>query len=467
MDSKFTPNFDGLFNDRRLESRASEFWDHLATNQVSVIRKMSKQTSEQKAYYRLLSNPKVSEEKLIQETIGRLSGNFEGRHVLYIQDTSEINLSDHKGRIDRGSGLGRSDKADSAFCFKVHPTLALDAHDLTPLGYSAIKVFHRSEEKPNRFVRNYKKQPIEEKESYKWIESAQVSKQTLAQAASITFIEDREGDIYEQFARIPDSRTHLIIRSRTNRKLANGEDMYQKTLSSSVTGQYVVNVRDDIRKKQISRRAVIEVRYEECMIQKPHTFSKQSYPPYIKLYCISAEEQGSAANRIKWKLLTTHTIASFEDAMQIIEWYAARWYIEQVFRLLKSDGFNIESTEIENGWTIRKLLIMQLTCVLKIMQMHLSLMETAQGQPLEEVFGDDEIAVLTVLNKQLQGTTEMLKNPYPKSNVKWAAWIIARNGGWGGFKSERKPGVITLKNGLDKFALMVEAYKIFRDVGKP
>lgn len=467
MENYFTPNFCGLFQDHRLETRASEFCNQLSIRQVSVIRKMSELPSEQKAYYRLLSNPKVTEEKLIEETIGRIKNNCSGRHILCIQDTSEINLSDHKGRVDRTSGFGRSNKAGTSFCFKLHPTLAIDAQTLAPLGYSAIKIFHRPEQMPDRHERNYKKQPIEEKESFKWIESAQVSKDVLQQADMITFIEDREGDIYEQFARIPDERTHLIIRSRSTRKLVNDGDMYQKTLSGKVAGKYEIAIRDDIRKKQIARRAVIEVRFEECIIKKPELLNKHPYPPSIKLYCISAEEKGRPTNRINWKLLTTHKIETFADAVQIIQWYASRWNIEQVFRLLKSDGFKIEDTEIEKGWAIRKLVIMELTSVLKIMQMHLSLSEQSEGQPLKEVFNEVEIEILKLLNKRLQGTTEKQKNPYSDTNVKWAAWIIARNGGWSGYSSQRKPGVITLKHGLDNFARMVEAFKLFKDMGKP
>lgn len=68
---------------------------------------------------------------------------------------------------------------------------AVDAETLTPLGFSHIKIYHRPEEMPKGAERKYKQQPIEEKESFKWIEVAQKSKKTLEQATSITFIQDR------------------------------------------------------------------------------------------------------------------------------------------------------------------------------------------------------------------------------------------------------------------------------------
>ena len=38
-------------------------------------------------------------------------------------------------------------------------------------------------------------------------------------AAGMVIVQDREGDIYEQFAVIPDEQTDLLIRARTNRTL--------------------------------------------------------------------------------------------------------------------------------------------------------------------------------------------------------------------------------------------------------
>ncbi len=90
-----------------------------------------------------------------------------GRHLLCIQDTCEVNLCSHRGRLLDDSGLGRSDNPNSAHCFKVHPGLVTDAGSFFPLGFSHMKVFHRPEEMPYRMKRDYKRQPIEEKESYK------------------------------------------------------------------------------------------------------------------------------------------------------------------------------------------------------------------------------------------------------------------------------------------------------------
>jgi hypothetical protein len=318
---------------------------------------------------------------------------------------------------------------------------------------------------PDRNERNYKKQPIEEKESYKWIEVAQKSKEVLSGSARVTFIEDREGDIYEQFALIPDEKHHLIIRSRTTRNLTNGNNLYAEVDSAPVAGVYTIEVPTDKRKKQYRRKASIELRFSTCEIKCPANSSNKGYPPSIAVTCISVKETGNVSNPISWRLLTTHCVESFEEALQIVYWYSVRWYIEQVFRLLKHQGFGIEESELETGWALRKLVIMQLSALLKILQMNIAYSQLEGGQPIEEVFDSEQIEVLNKLEKKLQGNTPKLKNNNDPTTTKWATWIIARLGGWKGYNSQGPPGVIVLKRGLERLGYIIEGIRLEKDVG--
>ena len=84
-------------------------------------------------------------------------------------------------------------------------------------------------------------------------------------------------------------------------------------------------------------------------------------------------------------LLTTHCIDNYDQAIDIIDLYRKRWYIEQLFRLLKKQGFEMEESELETGWALRKLAVLALNASLRIMQlMHAT--EDENAQPLSEVF---------------------------------------------------------------------------------
>jgi len=70
----FIPDFRGLFGDKRLAMRTQKLFSRLSLHPSSSIRRLSASRSEQKAYYRLLLNHKVSESILIQELTSRVSG---------------------------------------------------------------------------------------------------------------------------------------------------------------------------------------------------------------------------------------------------------------------------------------------------------------------------------------------------------------------------------------------------------
>jgi hypothetical protein len=297
---------------------------------------------------------------------------------------------------------------------------------------------------------------------------AQRSKEVLKGSSSVTFIEDREGDIYEQFALIPDEKTHLLIRSRTTRKLAGGKNLYQEVEAAPVAGTYTVELPTDKRKYQYKRTAKIELRYLSCSLQCPSNIKGKGYAPSIPVRCISVKEVcPMVPEAIDWKLLTTHEVGSYQQALGIVNWYSARWNIEQLFRILKKQGFGIEETELENGWAIRKLILMQMTALLKILQMNIAYSEPEGGQPIEEVFNQQQIEVLKIMDTKLQGKTIKQQNLYNPKTTKWAAWVVGRMGGWKGYDSQGPPGVIALKRGLDRLSYMIEGINLIRDVYTP
>ena len=58
---------------------------------------------------------------------------------------------------------------------------------------------------------------------------------------------------------------------------------------------------------------------------------------------------------IRWKLHTTHVIKCFEDPFECINWYRKRWQMEQLFRMMKKQGMNIESSQVETLEGLSKL----------------------------------------------------------------------------------------------------------------
>jgi hypothetical protein len=450
----------GKFKDKRLDKRASRLSALLVAGRSSSIHAITSNESEQKAAYRFLKNEKTREQILISAIKERSGYLCSGKDVLVLQDTTDFNFANHRERLQPNTGIGVAGGSDKWLGFFLHSSLVLDQADETVLGFSDIQLWHRDNVRIDREQRGYKKLPIEEKESFKWIKACNESKKHLSAAASITFVEDREGDIYEQFATVPDERTHLIIRSRDNRNLSDGSKLYDTLSQQSVAGNYKIALVTDVRKGVEKRTAVVEVRFCKVRIAKSVIEKKKSLAPDVELYAIEVREtDDSVDSPIRWRILTTHSVNSFEDAIRIINHYKRRWYIEQLFRLLKKKGFDIQSSELESGWAIRKLMVMILNAALRVMQLLLAY-DNEQSQPIEQVFDSGEIKCLENLNKTLQGDTEKSKNSHDPKRLSWATWIIARLGGWKNYNSKRPPGPIILKRGLDKFSSIYEGWKL-------
>jgi len=162
---------------------------------------------------------------------------------------------------------------------------------------------------------------------------------------------------------------------------------------------------------------------------------------------------------VHWRLLTTHPIKNEEDALKCIHWYKQRWHIEQLFRTLKKQGIDLESSLLEEGSRLEKLAVFACSAAVRTMQMTLA-REGKSDRPATDAFTVEEIKVLERIQAQKEGKTDKQKNPHPKHSLAWAAWIIARLGGWKGYASERKPGPITMLTGLRAFESIYYGYLI-------
>lgn len=452
--------------DKRLLKRGNSILNRLFSNSVHSIRRLAANDSEAKAFYRFLQNDKVSETDIIQNMSSNCCSSIANRPVLCIQDTSEINLYRHRNRIKKDNYIGVTNASQTGLGFFIHPSFVMDAESYMPYGFSDVKVWNRGHEavKDRSHAKNMA--PKKEKESYKWIESSIKSKQALAMAKELIIIQDREGDIYEQFCIVPDERTHLLIRAKTNRILEGQTRLFEHLAGLPKQGDYQILLEGDKRKGVKKRTATIEVRFSKVTISR-NQYNDKSIPESKELYAIEAREvtQG-VENPIVWRLLTTLRVEDLDTALLCTEWYTCRWIIEEVFRILKKEGFNIEASELSQGKAIRKLCLLMLETIIKLF-----LMQIAYAMPEEEVnpqscFSEQEIECMEHQMEQLEGKTPKLKNPYTPSDLKRYIWVIARLGGWKGYSAERKPGITTFWIGLQKLTAIMQGWMLFRNVSK-
>lgn len=156
------------------------------------------------------------------------------------------------------------------------------------------------------------------------------------------------------------------------------------------------------------------------------------------------------AEPVHWRLLTTHDVADTAAAWRIVAWYKARWTIEQLFRLMKRQGLEVEASQLDHADRLLKLTAI----AAKAAAVTLQLVQARDGksaEPSSIAFVEDEIETLESLGPTLEGRTSLQKNPHPCRSLAWASWIIARLGGWNGYASSRPPGPIRFRHGLEYF----------------
>jgi hypothetical protein len=456
----FTGSYEGLLTDKRIEKRVEISMAEMLHSGTSIINKAMDGLSQKIATYRMLSNRNFNHDDILQGSFKRCINAIDVEHVLCIQDTTEFNyygIKDKLKKSDPDIGPTSSEKIPGFFC---HPMLITDTKGSQIYGLTSTLIFNRDWEQKSKNERNYKKIPIEDKESYKWLLASQETKQRIPQNVILTIIGDRESDIYEDFERIPDERTHLLIRCSSDRILANKkEKLYEKLEAQEVSGQITVKIKGNKNRKK--RTSTLEIKF--CKVEIKAPANKKHKTSSIPLYAIQAKEIGNNIpdneDPILWRLLTTHKIDTIEDAIQCIEWYKTRWLIEELFRVIKTKGFCIESSQLSTGFAIKKLIARTLEVAMHVMQMKLA--RTSNSQiAVERISSDKQIILLKILLIKVEGTTEKQKNPYPKLTLSWAAWIIARLGSWSGYKSHGPPGYITMKNGFDKFNNQFEIFNL-------
>jgi hypothetical protein len=171
----------GRFGDRRLDRVGRDFLAAMVSHESSCVRKLGGSRAKEMRFGRFLRNRAVTVGEMLAET-GRQTGErVDGRHVLVIQDTTELNFARH-AKSKQGFGTVGNGKDIGLF---LHPQLVVDAASGGIVGLAGATLLNRTERpKVHRRSRS-----LGEKESRRWLEGAQTADRVLPGALSITMVQ--------------------------------------------------------------------------------------------------------------------------------------------------------------------------------------------------------------------------------------------------------------------------------------
>lgn len=387
---------------------------------------------------RFLRNHRVSVSEMVAQARARLLSRVAGRHVLAIQDTTSLR--------DDGKRKG----------VYLHPTIAVDEADGTLLGLLSADILVRDGEPKE----HCNKRALTAKESRRWVDAtAQAADLIEAGACRVTMMADREADIYETFACRPEG-VDVLVRVHHNRLLSDGGMLHEA--GAPLPGSPRLRVDIPAAPGRRARTAALLVRVGTIRIKRPkrnHPAEARALPDSVELTVIEVcEDQPPAREKpLHWRLLTTHAATSLYDVQWIVGLYRRRWNIEQVFRIMKTQGFDIEAAPFaDETRPLANLAGATLIAAIHIQQM-LHDRDGLANRPIEDVFEAQDRPLIEAIGKTLQGRTERQRNPHPPDLLAHAAWICARLGGWTGYYG--KPGPIVLVRGYAQLMIMIDGIK--------
>ena len=436
----------GNFGDVRLARVGALLFKRIQEKLTVCIKSLGGDRATEVAFSRFLSNDNVTTDIICSELAEQTNKACVGKsHVLCLQDTVQLTYPTQEAKK---SEFGPTSDSDTKGLF-VHPGVIVDASNRDVLGLSSAITWCRSN---NAEKDKTQSKPMEEKESIRWIETALSAQQAISAPDMITVIGDRESDIFDMFQRVPNKKMQIITRASHDRNLLTGEKLSEHLAQVPVSGTNRISL-PTITGVRKARTAVLEIKYTTLSL-------RNNDDEEVTLNCVAATEISpikSGESPVSWVLLTTHKVTSLSSAKQILEWYTWRWIIEQIFRTMKSKGLRIEDSQVESPDKLKVLSVLSIATAIKIM----CLVESRDGKNnriASELFTKDEIKFLALICKKLSGKTEKQKNPYGEESMAWAAWVIARLGGWNGYPSSSPAGPITLLKGLQKFEMQHEGW---------
>jgi hypothetical protein len=184
-------------------------------------------------------------------------------------------------------------------------------------------------------------------------------------------------------------------------------------------------------------------------------------PPEVTLTYVEAREIGApdGCEPLHWRLLTTHAVTTLADARRIVGFYRMRWTIEQLFRVMKTEGFDIEAVEMQQVLAFENLVTATMIAAVRVLQMVYA-RDGGSKRPMTDAFEAADQPAMEAVCATLEGRTARQKNPHPRGSLAYAARVCARLGGWTGYYGP--PGPIVMFRGLAQFTTLMTGYPIAR-----
>ncbi len=404
--------------------------------------------------YRLLNNPKVKMEALLEPHL-RHTRQAAGASelVLWLEDTTELDYTAHRatqglGPIGDGHGQG----------ILLHSTLGVLPGTRQVLGLGHVQALLRTPKKAKQDPEN------RSAEARVWETSAQrIGRAPNGQ--TWVHVSDSGSDMFEYMLACRQQDKHFLIRLWRNRLLtwADGQSEaeqeqarkildYARSLAAVAGSEYRLKL--PATRKYPAREAQIVLAWAPITLSAPRRATqaaKQAAP--LSLWVLRAwePEPPEGADRVEWILLSSLPVRTLPEAQEKVDWYDTRWMCEDFHQCLKT-GCRIEHSQLDHREDLEKLLGFAAPIAIRLLQLRQAV-RLLPDLPAEQAV---EPLMLQVLAARLDTDPQTMT-----LDQFWRG--VARLGGHLGRRSDGPPGWRTLWRGWRYLADLTDGARLIRD----
>jgi hypothetical protein len=277
----------------------------------------------------------------------------------------------------------------------------------------------------------------------------------MAGRATLVHVKDREGDQYRLFDEMIGLNSQFVVRANQSRLVVSEE--YGVEVLKDAAERAPVLLRRDV---QLSRRrrkyhnvhnnlprdarlAELNVCAMPAILKRSHGAINRATAATLHVNVVRVVEIDPPAGeeRVEWLLVTNLPIDSSEDVERIVDYYRARWIIEEFFKVVKT-GCAYEKLQLESLAALDNALAVILPVAWQMLALR-SLARSDDAMSASRILSATQLHVLRV-------------NPWMKlparSSARDALRAIAILGGH--IKNNGEPGWLVLYRGFRDLMLL-------------
>lgn len=434
--------------DQRRTDRVVQVASAWAANPDGSLPQQAADPAALKAVYRLLHNEALTVDELLapHQALTRQVAS-QGPVVLLVQDTTTLDFTAHRateGLSPIGDGRGRG--------FYLQTVLALDPQNRAPVGVLAAELWGRQPPPERAETRTERaKRP---RESDIW---GRLVRRIGSPPDGVRWVHvaDRGADCYDFFTAVLGTGSDVLVRVVQNRCLLEPAGAHLRDALRAQPPQAERSLTVTGRPDRPGRPTQVAVSWLATTLRPPAIRDRaQPTPPPVPIWAVRVWEPDPPPDvvPVEWLLATTVPVTTVAQAWERVDWYTARWVIEE-FHLGLKTGCGAERTQLRDRAALERRVALLLPLAVRLLLLR-TLARSDPDAPVEQVAHPIAVALVAARTRQPPATTV---GAYLRQ--------VARLGGHQGRTGDGPPGWRTLWRGWFRLEEMLIGVQLSRQLG--